>query len=199
MSGPVIQPIDSVPPPTGAALNAILQPWLVALSTLPGPLVRPAFQSEPPDIPDAGEAWMAFRHSMRPADAYPYLGFDPAGNGGIGAMGMQRHEEIHLLCSLYDLGVSGRAEALVTLMRDNMAVAQNVEYLRDYGMGMAGVGDLQPVPLVIKSRWQYRIDFPFVLRREIQRTYPIPSILAVPITIIPDTAPTRTFTVSKGN
>lgn len=193
MAGPIIQPIDAIALQTGGGLNAVLQPFLVAISTLPGPMVRPAFQADPADIPDAGEAWMAFRYLVRPADAYPYLEFDLAGNGGVGAMLMQRHEDIHVLCSFYDLGVSGRAEALATLTRDNLAIAQNIEMLAVSNMAMASVGDIQPLPVLIKSRWQYRVDFPFVVRREILRTYPIPSVQVVTGTVETDVGPIETF------
>jgi hypothetical protein len=77
---------------------------LVALTGLDPTLVRPAFQPEPPDVPDAGNAWMAFRYSARPADDFPAIvhhdGYDE----------MQRHEVIHTLCSFYDLGTTGLAD-----------------------------------------------------------------------------------------
>jgi hypothetical protein len=92
---------------------------------------------------------------------------------------MQRHEMISVLCSFFDLGIGGQADALATLTRDNIAVPQNVEVLSANNMGIANIGTLSPIPVIVKNRWQYRVDFPFTVRREIIRTYPVPSVAKV--------------------
>jgi len=152
-------------PLDGAGLNDFLQPMLVAMTGIDPTLVRPAFQSEPPNVPDAGVAWMAFRYTQRPADDFPALvhrdGYDE----------FQRHEAIHTLCSFYDLGTSGLADYYASLLRDNLMVPQNAEYLTAQGFGVAVVQDKTAVPVIVKMRWQYRVDVPFVLRRAVVRWY----------------------------
>ena len=196
MTGPIIQPIDAIAPQTGLELSRFLQPWLVGLSGLPGELVRLAFQYDPPNVPDTGVAWMAFRYSVRPADDLPYFGADPTGRAGTEAQILSRHETINTLCSFFDLGQGGLADALATLTRDNMAVPQNVERLTANNMGIAHIGQLQPVPVVVKNRWQYRVDFSFAVNRQILRTYPVPSVVTVSVKVAPDAGPAQVFTSS---
>lgn len=165
--GPLLsQPAPSPVPLDGTALNEFFAPILAALTTLDPALVRPAFQSEPPDIPDAGTAWMAFRCTERPADSHPAFVHHAAGYDE-----MQRHEELHVLCSFYDLGTSGLADFYAALLRDNLMVPQNAEYFIQQGMGIKSVGDKTAVPLLVKMRWQYKCDLPFVLRRPVVRWY----------------------------
>jgi hypothetical protein len=189
----VLQPVDATPPLTGQALATFFQPWFVALSGLSPKLVRPAFQPEPPVFPDFGNCCMFFRFSTRPADDWPYIGFNDAARGGRGASTMQRHVAIDILCSFYDMGIGGQAEAAATLFKDNMAVPQNVEYLLVSNFGLASVGALQVLPVLIKSRWQYRVDFGFVVRYEMQRTYPVDSVEVLQGTVVTDIGVTESL------
>lgn len=178
-TGGILVPSASPAPLEGDALNTQLQPVLAGISTLAGPMVRASFQSETVDVPDAGNAWMAFRYTARPADEFPFQGFGPVS----GLYQMQRHEEISVLCSFYDLGTSGLADYYAALTRDGLAIAQNLEALVPFEISLAKVGDVTPAPVLVKNRWQYRVDLPFSLRRLVRRTYPVVSVTGLSGTV----------------
>src|SRR3979409_241705 len=117
---------SGAPPLEGQALLDFLQGVIVGITGLDGTMVRPVWQSEPPNIPDAGEAWCAFRITTRPSDKFPYVKHNADGQG---ADALQRHEELHVLCSFYDLGSGGLADGLCAQLRDGLSIAQNREIL----------------------------------------------------------------------
>jgi hypothetical protein len=179
-TGGFLTPASSPAPLEGDGLNTFVQPIIVGLTGLPGPMVRPAFQSEPPDAPDGGQAWAAFRYTSRRADTFPYVQHNAAGNGSDT---LRRHEEIDILVSFYDLGTSGLADYYAALLRDGFAISQNLEVLRAAGMGFISCGDMTTVPMIVKQRWLYRVDLPFSIRREIVRTYSVLNILSATATL----------------
>jgi hypothetical protein len=173
-TGGPLQPTAVSPPIEGQALNRFFQAFLVGLSALDGTMVRPSFQTEPPDVPDKGECWMAFRYSDQPSDTYPYVKHDSTGDGSDQ---LQRHENINILCSFYDTGTNGLADATMKLVRDGLAIAQNREYLVTQGMAFISCGSPVTVPSLLKTQWLYRVDLPLVIRRAVVRTYPVLNVL----------------------
>ena len=192
-TGGPLSPAASPAPLEGAALNTFLQNWLVGITGLPGSMVRPRWQAEPPNIPDAGTAWAAIGITDRKADAYPYIGHDPTGNG---ADDLQRHETLDLLASFYDLSADGQADYYAALLRDGMAIAQNRETLEVAGFNVLDVGDMTVVPSLLKSRWLYRVDLSFRLRRAIVRTYPVLNVESGVIQIVEQDAAGNDTTVN---
>ena len=180
-TGGFLSPSASPAPLQGDGLNTFVQPIIVGLTGLPGALVRPAFQAEPPDIPDGGTAWAAFRYTSRKSDTYPYVGHNADGSDTL-----RRHEIIDVLVSFYDLGSLGLADQYAALLRDGLAIAQNREPLTRAGMGFIGCGDLTAVPVILKQRWLYRVDLPFSIRREIVRVYPVLNLLTATATVTTD-------------
>lgn len=174
-TGGYLSPAPSPAPLVGDGLNTFIQPLIVGITGLPGPMVRRVFQAEPPNIPDAGQAWAAFRITSRPVDAIPHISHEDTPAGGQDRM--RRHEMLHVLVSFYDLGSSGLADAYCALLRDGLAHPQNHEVLSKAGMGLASMGEPVDVPVIIKQRWQYRTDLPFAIRREIVRVYPVKNVL----------------------
>jgi|WetSurMetagenome_2_1015567.scaffolds.fasta_scaffold00191_4 hypothetical protein len=179
-TGGYLSPAASPAPLQGDGLNTFIQPIIVALTGLPGPMVRPAFQSEPPDIPDGGQAWAAFRYTSRKSDTFPYVGH------ASGSDTLRRHEEIDILVSFYDLGTGGLVDQYAALLRDGLSIGQNLETLNRAGMGFVGCGDLTAVPVIVKQRWLYRVDLPFTVRREIVRVYPVLDVLTAHATVATD-------------
>ncbi len=82
-------PAPAPTPLEGQALLDFVQSWVVGITGLDGPLVRPYWQSEPPNVPQAGEAWCAFKISTRPADEFPFLA-STARSATINCSGMRR-------------------------------------------------------------------------------------------------------------
>jgi len=182
-SGGYLSPDPTTPPLQGQALLDYLQGVIVGITGLDGKMVRPFWQSEPPNIPDAGTAWCAFRITARPSDTFPYVQHNADGEGGDA---LQRHEELRVLASFYDLGSGGQADGYAALLRDGLSIAQNREVLTRSKMGLARTGEIMPVPVLVKSRWLYRVDLEVVIRRQIDRLYPVLNVASAQGSIVSD-------------
>lgn len=198
-TGGFLLPAANPAPLEGQALLRFFQVILVGITGLPGNMVRPYWQEEPPDVPDAGVAWAAFKITRRPSDEYPFVG-RLGYLGEIGSDNLQRHEELDIFTTFYDTGstgldnTGGLADYYVALLRDGLAIPQNREPLFLTGMGLTKVGVLVTVPVIFKKRWQYRVDFEFSVRRQIDRTYPVQTIVSATGTINYDTGlPPQSF------
>lgn len=191
-SGGYLSPAANPAPLEGQALLRFFQQIIVGITALPGNMVRPYWQEEPPDIPDAGTAWAAFKITKRPSDEYPFVGMSNVPLGGV-AYQMQRHEELDILTTFYDMGSTGlnnsggQADYNVSLLRDGLLVPQNREPLFLAGMGLVKTGDEVPVPVIVKKRWQYRVDLEWVVRRQINRVYNVTTIVSAQGDIYYDT------------
>lgn len=174
----MLQPLGAPAPLEGDALNDFVQTWLVGvIGTLDGTMVRPYDQSEPPVIPDAGVAWMAFRVTIDQSDTFPQITIE---GDGLSSR-LARHETLKVLCSFYDLGVGGLAQRNASLLRDSALF--NLDYFYGTGYALVAFEDPVTVPTILKERWQYRVDMPFSLRRAVERIYSVPSILSAEGTI----------------
>ena len=172
-TGGYLAPAPSPAPLEDAALYEFLQAAVVGITGMDGTLVRPRWQPEPSLVPEAGTAWCAIGVTDRDADTYPYVGAVPGNTSGYE---MQRHEEFTLLCSFYDLGYNGQADTLAALLRDGLCIPQNQEALGAGGIFLVSDADLTPFPVLLKQRWQYRVDLSIKMRREIDRVYPVLTI-----------------------
>lgn len=173
-SGGYLRPAAMPAPLQGAALNTFFQELVVGVTGLAGELVRPAWQAEPPNIPPAAVAWAAIRITMIPGDTFPAVIHRDDGSDEL-----QRHEQINILASFYDLGTDGLADAYARMLRDGLAIPQNREVLTRAGMGLNSVGTLVAVPVLLKERWLYRVDLPFIVAREDKRVYPVENVASM--------------------
>lgn len=167
-----VRPDGEPDPLEGAALIDFLQAWVVGVTGMRGDMVRPRWQPEPPNIPDSGDTWAAIGITTRPSDNFPYVGFQ--GDRYV----MQRHETITMLCSFYDLGDTGNADRLCAVLRDGAIIQHNRAALVLADMNLVNTGEPIAVPLLLKMRWQYRVDMPVVIRREIKRAYAVDFLIA---------------------
>lgn len=170
-------------PLQGQALNDFFQEWMVGLTGLDGTMVRAYDQAEPPVIPDAGVAWMAFRQSAEDSDTFPFIKSLADGTG----VQLQRNERIRIMCSFYDLGTNGLAAQYASLLRDGLAIPQNLEILQTQNMGIVGTEPEVVVPSLLKVRWLYRVDLFFRVSRQVTRNYLITSIEEAELTLNTDT------------
>jgi hypothetical protein len=192
-TGGYLLPAPAPAPLQGPALNDFLQEFFVGITGLANTMVRPSFQGEPPVIPQAATVWMAFRYETRPTDLWSYI--DTAGN-------FQRHEDIHVLCSFYDTGVDGLADTYLAILRDGLEVDQNLEVLSLNFMGLRDMGDPTTVPVLVKSQWQYRVDLPLRITREVERSYAIQPVKTANVQLEAQTSNgkliTKTITTPTG-
>jgi hypothetical protein len=179
-----LAPAATPAPLEGSALEDFLQQVIVGTTGMDGVVVRPRWQPEPPNIPPQFDAWCAFGVVSRPSDLFPYVEEDVADD--VGTATLQRHEVLDVLCSFYDTGAAGSADENAALLRDGLAIAQNREALQLAGFGIVEVGEALAVPSLLKTRWLYRVDIHFVVRRVILRTYNVLTLLTATATVVVD-------------
>ena len=182
--GPLL-PIAGGPAPLeGRALNDFIQGWIAGITGLPGSLVRPRWQAEPPNIPNQGTTWAAVGVTVRPADSFAAVYHNGAGNAGNGQDEEHQHEQLDILASFYGLSSNSDADKYAALLRQGLQISQNLELLTLNGMGLSACGDPTAVPSLFKTRWLYRVDLPVQVNREIVRYYPVLNLLKAQVTII---------------
>jgi hypothetical protein len=197
-TGGYVVPNPSPPSPApleGRALLTFLQGWIVGVTGLPGKMVRPRWQIEPPNIPTNGTIWAALGISNRKADTFAYIAHDPVGPTGDGADNLQRHEELTLDVDFYDDGVTGLADLYAAVLRDGAAIGQNREPLFAAGFGLVEVTDIVSLPSLLKEQWLYRASTSVVLRRQVDRSYPILNVESAAGDIIDEATVTVPFSV----
>lgn len=163
----------------GAALQDFLHDWLVGVSNVQKPMIRPRWQPEPPNIPDVKTDWMAFGIVDRESSTFPYEGHDGT---NLGHNTMIRHEQLTVLISVY----GPNADITAHLIRENAMVAQNREVLFKKGFAVKSIGGFRAAPEMIKQQWMYRVDFEIVFNRKIEIVYPILNIASAEVQIQDD-------------
>jgi hypothetical protein len=176
---PYVQPISPQPQfPLGLSLRQFIQTVLVGISNVPGPLVRPRWQPEPPKQPDINVNWIAFGIDSATPDAGAYISSTPENQTAT-----QRNETLQIGISTYG------PDALDTygLIRDGFQIEANRYALFNANMGFVEITAARQVPDLVNQRWIDRVESTIVLRRAIQRTYGVTTIVSAAGTIyVPD-------------
>ena len=188
-SGGPLTPI-SAPPAQDSALDDVLQALVVALTGLPGTMVRPRYQPEPPVSPAWNVNWCAIGITELTSDETPFIKHNSEGDGTDTLM---RHEQIDALASFYGTSAFNNA----TLLRDGLAIPQNSEALLPYGIKVRDAGPLQKAPALVNARWVVRVDVPMSFRRQYARTYNVNNLVAAEGVIVADTGATSIFEVNE--
>jgi hypothetical protein len=141
----------------------------VGLSGLPGNLVRPSWQPNPPEQPDIYTNWMAFGVTSITPDAYAFSGFNQSNVNTT-----QRHEDLKIKCSFY----GPESESLSSQVRDGFQIQQNLAALNAANMGFTSTSEAMHLPDFVNERWIDRFEMYVFLKREVIRTYPILSFVS---------------------
>lgn len=169
---------STVPVAPKLTLTQFIQTVFVGITGIPGTLVRPKWQVEPPEQPDLTVDWMALGIEVLTPDANGYLWPDTNG-----AVQYQRHELLEVTCAIYGPAAIGT----YSLIRDGFQIPQNLYALRAANMGFVEVGPGRHIPDLVHQRFINRIQTSVYLRREVQRVYPIPTLIAANGVIYTDT------------
>lgn len=160
--------------PGGLTLEQFIQTVLVGLTALPGNLVRPSWQVKPPKRPDNTVNWIAYGITNDTPDANAYVGLDAASN-----FNMQRHEGLEIECSFY----GPNAYDILTELRDGFQIHQNIEALNSANMGFTSTSSAPHAPELVNEVWFNRYQMSIFLRRQIQRTYAVLTLISANGTI----------------
>lgn len=169
---PYIGPTETTALPKNLTLTQFLQTVFVGISGLPGDLVRPRWQPNPPKRPEIETNWMgvAIMNSVPDANAYT----DTKLVESTVAYESQRNEILEIGCSVYG------PEAIENygLIRDGFQIPNNLAALNAANMGIVEVGRMQSLPEFFNERWWNRVECSVFIRRKIQREYPIPTLIS---------------------
>ncbi len=184
---------SSSAPEDDDALVDFLQSVVVGITGIAGQFVRPRWQYEPPNLPDAMTTWAAIGITQRKSNAFPIVEHESTGEG---TDTLVNYENFTLDTSFY----GPMANSSATALRDGLAIAQNREQLFLAGMALVVVPtSLVAIPTLMKERWLYRVDMPVRFTREIRRTYPVLNLVSAVGTITGQGASGNLTAPTSGN
>lgn len=175
-TGGYLSPAVASPPLEDDALTAIFQQMIVGITGLPGNMVRPRWQPNPPKQPEPTANWCALGIAVQTLDDGPAIVHNPAGNGSDTYI---RHEQIDVLASFY--GPAGMQNT--QLLSDGLAIPQNLEQLKAQDMNSVDTGQIRAVPDLINEQWVRRYDIELTFRRKITRSYNVLNTLTAQGTV----------------
>ena len=152
-------------PLEGLDLRRFIGTVLVGVSGFEPELVRPAWQQNPPPVPNIDTNWMAFGITARRADNDPY---QVETENGLRTL-MLRHEELDIMLAFYGPDCLQKAAEV----REGFELTQNTESLLLAGMAYIDLSDIIHAPELVNDRWFDRADTTLTIRREVRREYRI--------------------------
>jgi hypothetical protein len=139
-------------------IESLIHALISGLTGIPGSLVRPRWQPDPPTQPGNAVNWAAFGIIQRETLNFPQLVHDPVGDG---RGELHVHETLRCLASFYGPDAEDKALAL----RNGLHIGQNREPLYHAGMAFVEAGALVYLPEIRSMEWRARCDLPLVFRR----------------------------------
>lgn len=145
-------------------LDDFLHAFLVALTTLPGQLVRPRWQPEPPNMPDFPVDWLSWGIVDIDEDRFAYQEQIDATTTVV-----ERDEIMTMLMSFY----GPRAGQLAKQFSASVQLSQNRAYLHSQKMAVIEVMNQVRIPALTKEKWVPRVDQRMRFRRRASWAYQI--------------------------
>ncbi len=175
-TGGYLSPDPAEPVLEGSELEDFFQTVIVGISGVASTLVRPRWQPEPGNLPDADQTWLAFGITTITPDTYAVELHEPDGEG---TDEIWRNELIELMLS----GYGPQASTAIARFRDGLQVSQNREALQAEKMNLVDTGEPITAPTLVKDRWLNRIDMRVTFTRVIRRVYSVENIESSNVTI----------------
>lgn len=148
-------------------LQDFLHGLVVGVTGMDGEVVRPRWQQEPPNLPEATVNWVAIGEVDFEQDTYA------AFVQGEEVTTLRRHEVVQVVASFYGPNSGGFAG----LFCDGLQVAQNREVMVANGYGFANTGVIAQAPALINQVWWRKYDVPFWIKRQLLRQYAVLPLL----------------------
>lgn len=172
------------PSRSGQPLDDFMQQVACGVTGLPGNLVFPRWQEEPPNLPDIGTNWAAVGVTRSEPWGFPVDTELTAGAAASSGYSQQSdQEEFDVLCSFY----GHKADGYAVLYRQGLMVAQNRECLQLLNIGLVRTSGRTRVPSLVKQRYLWRVDITATFLREVRAFYPVLYFLSSPIALETDT------------
>ncbi len=185
--GPLLPTATNVPP-RKLSLTQFLQTVFVGLSNLPGDLVRPTWQLEPPEQPQVATNWMAFGITSNNPEFNAYI--ESQADTSV-IFKRQSHLEVSVIV------YGPQAQEITQLIQDGFQLDQNCASLRTALMGFTEVSAATHVPELFNGLWYNRYQFTVSLTAMVQRTYPVLSFVSMS-GVVYTNGPDQTIPFSAG-
>lgn len=173
-------------------LRRFLQTVVAGITGMPGNLVRPRWQPDPPNEPDFDKDWAAIGVINRERDVFSAVLHTTDGLGN-GMDSVVRNQILDILSSFY----GPNSEANSELFAMGLSLEQNREAIRLNGFGLVSVEETLVVPALLKERWLMGMDIRFRLRRQQIYGYSIPNLNSAQGSIVTDAGFTVPLLVKK--
>lgn len=148
-------------------LDDFLHAFLATLSTLPGALVRPRWQPEPPNLPNFSINWLAWGITDIDEDRFAHQE-----QVSTNSLEVSRDEVLSMLLSFY----GPKAGQLAKQVSTSIQLGQNRAYLRAQSMTVVEVMPQVRVPALLKEKWVPRVDMRIVFRRRAVSAYQVKTL-----------------------
>lgn len=147
-------------------LDDVLNDLVAGITGLPGELVRPRWQPDPPEVPEPDVNWCAFGITQ----------FDPLNMPVVRHQGADEgHDEVidneELQAPLSFFGPQHLVMARA--FRRGIYVPQNRHLLRPAGLAFVKVGTIVVLPAQVALGWRARADLPLTFRLETRSSLPV--------------------------
>jgi hypothetical protein len=154
------------------ALAQQIQATVAGISGLPGNLVRPRWQPDPPAQPPKATDWCAVGITTTKSEPFTTSVHNGAGNGGDGTSTEYRDVEMTVLASFYGPNAASNA----AILRDGFAIQQNRAAMLMLGLAFVRPERLTNASGLVNAENLNRYDLEFTIRRRDARTYAVPNI-----------------------
>jgi len=148
-----------------------LQQCVAGITGLPGTLVRPLWQRNPPPTPDLDINWAACGIIRTTANFVPYL--DHRSDDGLGYDRLRRQEQVRYRVSFY----GPNADDYAAMFRDGLFIEQNRALWRMNAVGLVEAENIDRVPDLFRQQWRERANIELTINREVRRIYKVRNLV----------------------